>query len=273
MKSGTTWLQFLLDSHPEVICKGEAHFITDIAEPLFDFVNRYNKTIVLKGGMLAKIHHSDNPLQYSRENCLSIVRTTILQMLNNWCHQSDARCVGDKTPGYINHIPLLDELFPDCKFIHIVRDGRDTAVSMWHFILRTDVGKTLAKWGDFSHFLESYASVWKKEVVSGQQNGRLLGENRYLEIRYEDLLVESKSSFAGVLDFLDVDSQSETIQECLNASDFQSLSGGRLPGEENTESFYRKGVSGDWKNHFSEKDEAVFRDLAGDTLIRLGYTC
>ena len=46
---------------------------------------------------------------------------------------------------------------------------------------------------------------------------------------------------------------------------------GRAPGEEDTASFIRKGVAGDWKNYFNLEARRVFDRLAGDTLIELGY--
>ena len=51
---------------------------------------------------------------------------------------------------------------------------------------------------------------------------------------------------------------------------FQKQSG-RLPGNANTNKYLRKGIVGDWKNHFNEKSRSVFADLAGDQLIKLGY--
>ncbi len=46
---------------------------------------------------------------------------------------------------------------------------------------------------------------------------------------------------------------------------------GRKQGQEDKNSFYRKGVRGDWRNHLTESDQALFKSLAGDLLIRLGY--
>ena len=52
---------------------------------------------------------------------------------------------------------------------------------------------------------------------------------------------------------------------------FKKLSGGRKSGEENTNSHYRKGKRGDWRNHFNEKHKLVFKEKYGDLLIKLGY--
>lgn len=52
---------------------------------------------------------------------------------------------------------------------------------------------------------------------------------------------------------------------------FKKLSGGRKQGQENTDSHYRKGKRGDWRNHFSERHKSVFKHKYGELLIKLGY--
>jgi len=57
----------------------------------------------------------------------------------------------------------------------------------------------------------------------------------------------------------------------VGSASFEKLSRGRERGQEDPSSFYRKGVAGDWKNHFSKEDRRVFKEEAGELLIRLGY--
>jgi hypothetical protein len=57
----------------------------------------------------------------------------------------------------------------------------------------------------------------------------------------------------------------------VEAASFERLSEGREQGQEDTSSFYRKGVAGDWKNHFTERDKRIFKKEAGELLIELGY--
>ena len=63
-----------------------------------------------------------------------------------------------------------------------------------------------------------------------------------------------------------------TISHLANEKySFKKLSGGRKAGQENTNSHYRKGKRGDWRNHFSEAHKVVFKEKYGDLLIKLGY--
>lgn len=83
---------------------------------------------------------------------------------------------GDKTPRYILHVPLLAQLTPNSRFVHIIRDPRDVAASM-----------LAAGWaGSFRRA----ATFWVERVKAGRKAGRALGMERYREIRYEQLVQE-----------------------------------------------------------------------------------
>jgi hypothetical protein len=98
----------------------------------------------------------------------------------------------------------------------------------------------------------------------------LLGSD-YTEVRYEDLLERPNEEVERLLGFLGVDTDERLVEHCVGSASFEKLSRGRERGQEDPSSFYRKGVAGDWKNHFSEEDRRVFKEEAGELLIRLGY--
>jgi hypothetical protein len=97
----------------------------------------------------------------------------------------------------------------------------------------------------------------------------LLGP-RYAEVRYEDLLVQPEREMERLFGFLGADASEGVVRRCVEAASFGRLSQGRKRGEE-AASFFRKGIAGDWKNVFTERDRAVFKDAAGDVLVALGY--
>ena len=98
----------------------------------------------------------------------------------------------------------------------------------------------------------------------------LLGDN-YREVRYEDLLEKPEAAFGNLVKFLGVASDKETVQRCVAATSFEKLSRGRERGQEDAQSFFRKGVAGDWRNAFTEGDRRIFKQSAGGLLISLGY--
>lgn len=64
---------------------------------------------------------------------------------------------------------------------------------------------------------------------------------------------------------------SNELEEIIEANSFKRLAGDRKKGSEDTASHYRKGVAGDWKNHFNDSHKAAFKDRFGDILVKLGY--
>jgi hypothetical protein len=63
----------------------------------------------------------------------------------------------------------------------------------------------------------------------------------------------------------------EILLGAVYANRFEVKSKGRRPGTEDTASHYRKGVAGDWANHFTDVHVEAFNERFGDLLQRLGY--
>ena len=74
-----------------------------------------------------------------------------------------------------------------------------------------------------------------------------------------------------MFEFLEADSREEVIERAVGAASFEKLSKGRERGQEDPASFFRKGVSGDWRNLFTERDKQIYKEEAGELLIKLGY--
>lgn len=274
LKSGTTWLERLLDVHPRVVCKGEAHFGSDILRPLREVLDGYNADITRKGGVVAHLKEyggATDVLAYDPDDTSFLATAAVALMLHKWVVDESVECVGDKTPGNLQYMPQLAELFPEAKFVHIIRDGRDVAVSLWHFNLMTDIGRTIRSWGTFENFATEFAGTWSEQITAGRAAGRALGDDRYLEVGYEKLVAEGDVQLAHVFRFLGVDASAETVSHCLEACSFERLSGGRRQGEEDADSFYRKGIAGDWKNHFKPGLAEEFRANSNGLLRELGY--
>lgn len=96
---------------------------------------------------------------------------------------------GDKTPRYLTEVPLLGSLFPASRFVHIVRDPRDCALS------------AAQAWGNAP--LRT-ASRWAAQVAVCRRDGVALGPARFLEVRYEDLVADVRGVLARLFGFLGV---------------------------------------------------------------------
>lgn len=109
---------------------------------------------------------------------------------------------------------------------------------------------------------------WPTHV--GQWAGKPATHVAYLT--YEHLLADAPGTLARTISqFSDKPIDHDRLHASVARYAFSTVTGGRKPGQEDRSSFVRKGVAGDWKNHFTRAAAEVFDRFAGDTLIHLGY--
>lgn len=262
-KSGTTWVQHLLNGHPEVACHGEGHVTDGLIPHLQGAMNAYNKRQGERSAELGLLLGEPDLLGAAR--CLS--DAMLARALAAKPNPAAVRAVGDKTPEHALNLVLLLRLYEQPRFLHVVRDGRDAAVSGYAHLERTGKlnGQTAASYARF--FADHH---WVKMIKLARQAGRALGP-RFLEIRYEDLHAEPESTIRTILEWLDVDAGDEAVDSCRRAGTFKRLSGGRDRGEEDRSSFFRRGVVGSWRDEMPPDAVAEFERSAGDLLAELGY--
>ncbi len=91
-------------------------------------------------------------------------------------------------------------------------------------------------------------------------------------VRYEDLTgVDSLRVWSKILTHCDIPVPEDVLRRVLDTYSFSKISGGRAPGEEDKTHKYRKGIPGDWKNHFDEEISERFHERFGDLPRELGY--
>ena len=304
-KSGTSWLMRILDGHPEIFCRGEGRFFAaDWKRANFD----PEGTQALASSLYYALLDSEylrlwvERSVWAREGDAAthldnLTRLATDHFLLGRLRETNKKLVGDKSPLLnADFIEEVSRIYPEAKVIHIIRDGRDQAVSMLHHVWNrsTDQGgvQTL-KPGEFERReiyhkdpkkllqtgegmfteerLRGAARSWNARVGKTAQDGpALLGPN-YTEVRYEDLLERPNQEVGRLAGFLGADTSEKAVQQAVSSASFEKLSKGRERGQEDTSSFYRKGVAGDWKNHFTERDREIYKEEAGELLIRLGY--
>jgi hypothetical protein len=265
-KSGTTWLGRLLDSHPEISCKGEACMHAFI-KSLIAISNEYNGLLL---GRSDKFSDSNEFPPLNEAEVYDMGRYFIELRLKSIADpgKADLKLVGEKDPYHVVNFPALNKMFPEAKVIHIIRDGRGVVVSAWHHNLRiTAQGVQTA---GFDKFMDEAAGQWGAMHRRARETAHLLG-GRYLEVRYEDLLADPLPQLKKVLDHLGADSGEEVMRRCLEAASFEKLSKGRAAGQEDSKSFFRKGIADDWKTHMTPTQIQRFDARSGGMLGELGY--
>lgn len=268
-KSGTTWLQTALDTHPQIACRGEGHFTSHFNMRLREAMDRYNKVVHNKNEVL---FNEFPPFPTLNDDDFRFLMTNVIGISIMRAGKSrEARIVGEKTPENVRFFGLLLSLFPGARFLHMVRDGRDCAVSAWFHNARVDPAFNETKHLDFSKYLEMYAGMWAKGVESGF-GFCLANPGRCFTVRYEDMLRIPHEALRQILGFLGADNDPETVAACVTRTSFESMSGGRPRGEEDRGSFLRRGTPGDWRNHLTPEMDEAFLKIAGPMMTRLGYT-
>jgi hypothetical protein len=267
-KSGTTWLQRLLDAHPEVVCSGEGHFVERLALPMLQVRDTYNKHMSLVAERVYEHKPYYEPV--SAEDMLVPVRNLILRQMQKR-QKPGALAVGDKTPRYTDYLNELRSLFPRASFIHIVRDPRDVAVSVLHHGRRAGIAEALDSQSD-----RHRAAVRGAAVAWMNAQGKVAAFRArnpsvpFHELRYEDLLDRPLETARAAFRFLGARDSDAVVQAAIDATSFEALSG-RQRGEESETSFFRKGIAGDWKGVLDDAALGTIGGVAGEMMALKGY--
>jgi hypothetical protein len=166
---------------------------------------------------------------------------------------------GDKTPMYMQYLPLLERLFPDALYVHIVRDGRDAASSF----LAMPSGIVTEGWAH-PRSAAGFACQWRTEVAAARGLARRVGRERYQELRYEALAADPEGALREVCEFTGLDYEPAMLEYAGRVD---------LTGKPHQTSLERPPTPGirDWRADMDERDVAAFESIAGDALAALGY--
>jgi hypothetical protein len=302
MRSGTSWLRHSLSDHPEIACGQEGSFFGRDYDHEEIPVYTGPVSSLTRALAVSKELKTWHALPWNLwtdgydEDLRNLCRLSVDYFLSKEVARTGRRIVGDKSPQHTENLDEIYEIYPDARIIHIVRDGRDVAVSAMHHwwrLARDREGGVFeltpeelrirdAYAEDRERFLSEGRSIfteerlaqlarrWEYRTGKGHRDGGALFGDRYLEIRYENLLLDTRTVFGKILEFLGASSEDRIIERCLRSSSFERASS-RRQGEEDPASFFRKGVAGDWREVFTERDRVLYKELAGGRLVQFGY--
>jgi hypothetical protein len=262
-RSGTTLLRAMLDSHPELAVPGESYFIVELAPGYAPrWWRRFDRTRCLDA-LLA--HERFGHWELDEASVREAVATArppdyaaLLRVLYaTYAHAQGKARYGDKTPNYVLDIARLASLFPEARFVHVVRDGRDVALS----VIEID------EWGPAK--VEGAARYWARHVDAGRTAGDALGAGRYLEVHYDELVDDPETTLRRVCAFLDLPFARSML---AYPQRFDELVSSNVQPELH-ERLRRPPTKGlrSWREQMSSDDIAAFEAIAGDVLAKFGF--
>jgi hypothetical protein len=258
-RSGTTLLRVILDRHSQLAVPDESYFVPQLAarhgsRPDVDtFVDDLRRLPTLvewdvdPEAVRARLRPGD-PLGRA-----------IAAVYEVYAEDRGKQRWGDKTPMYMGYLPLLERLFPDARYVHLIRDGRDAAMSF----LELPEGIVTRTWAH-PRDPAGFAAQWRSEVLAARALGRRVGGSRYLEVRYEELVRDPGAGIASICAFAGLPFEGGMLEyagdvDVSRKPHQQSLTKPPTPGLR------------DWRSRMSPADVAAFEGVAGDLLAGLGY--
>jgi hypothetical protein len=254
----------MLDAHPSLAIPPESYFITG----LYRFRGRYERrdgtfdypkfARELQG--LRKYRDWDLPEETLMGAFASVgpgsFADAVRLLYTTYATSQGKKRYGDKTPGYVARMKLLTEIFPEASFVHIIRDVRSVALSLSEI---TD------EWGTAT--VPQGAARWVHRVGRGHRDGLALGPQRYLEVRYEDLVEQPERELRRLIDFAELPWDDAVL-------DYEDRAMSRIPEGSRT---IHANVSRpptevrDWRAQIAPEDLAAVEAMAGPLLSELGY--
>jgi hypothetical protein len=264
-RSGTTLLRAILDSRPDVRIPGETHFYTtyrleNVLKYHFATRNNYVKAV----HAYPKWRHVNyEKIEWSRmvkiAEELPPQRGSLLRAyLVACCEAKGASVAGEKTPGHIRSLKRIWKDFPGARVVHIMRDPRAVAASylshdLYKRVFGSDVTRAALKWREA-------ARIHLRVSRSGHAD-------KYLLVRYEDLVAGPKTELERICKFLNL----EPLADNLELYKRHQLT---LPKSGNHENVGRDIFRGGnkWRNVLSEDDVALIERICGRYIEALEYS-
>jgi hypothetical protein len=178
---------------------------------------------------------------------------------------------GEKTPGNCEHLRAIGELLPEAHFIHVIRDGRDVALSlrpMW-FAPGTDI--------------PTLATYWRRLVLSARSAAQ--NTRAYMEVRYEDVVRETESTIRSICRFINLDFDREMLSYWLRTPERLKEHKTRVRNDGSIIVTHEQRLGQQaltlrpperqrvfrWKQDMTRNEQDLFLRHAGDLLEELGY--
>jgi len=272
-RSGTTLIRLMLDAHPELAIPGETHFLPKLikrcergrvtADELADLAIEHKRwgDFHLDAGELRERFRAIYP-----PNAADAIRA----FYGLYAERLGKRRYGDKTPGYLKEMIRIQRVLPEVRFVHIVRDGRDVALSH----LRMN-------WGPAT--VAESAELWVQRISRARRQAPKV--RHYTEVRFEDLVADTEGVLRDICDFVELDFDPamldyheraegrlrEKARDLPRRNRPDQTAEARMDSHRLAKEPPRSDRIGMWRERMSAAEIADYERIAGPLLVELGY--
>lgn len=261
-RSGTSLLRLMLHSHPRIAIPYESHFLTkyfERSDQYGDLENDDNLRNIIRDILneeyLKMWDHEFDPNELFMRIKRRDIAGVFSELYLSYAEAKGKHRWGDKS-DYLDRMHLINSMYPEAQFIHIIRDGRDVAMSVMQ-----------RSWGPDD--LIRAAEWWNQHVLLGRRMGAMIGSRRYTEVLFEELVQNPDKELKRLCDFLDESYDPKMLE-------YHKLSGDSFPGSKkeqhyNVNSAPKKSRTYAWKKEMSQLDVLIFNRYASGMLKEVGY--
>ena len=275
-RSGTTMLRLMLDAHPALTIPPETHFVPDLIDAIEGGATPEQSVEVMTAVRQWGDLHTEPADVLERWRGLDRFEAgpALRAFYEIFPERMGKPRYGEKTPAYVKSMIKIEGVLPEARFIHVIRDGRDVALSRWK---RTLGDKEPAP-------ASRVAETWARRIRRAQRHGGKVGH--YLELRYEDLVTDTEPNLRRICEYLELDWDPVVLRYYEHAAERMAEMARDLPatdgkptrpGAERMQAHAMTQKPPDpsamyrWKERMKPEDVAAFDAAAGDLLAELGY--
>jgi hypothetical protein len=197
-RSGTTWLQSMLACHPEIYTGPEPHFFSafSTSEPIYQ-IPFHNHRVGLAE-------------YWSPEDYYGWMKAGYWSLLSALPEPTATpQYFLDKTPGQCEHAEFILRIFPQARFLHLIRDGRAVAASLLRASRNANHGMTAGQ----------AASHWVRMVKAGRNiRSGVPSPDQYYELKYEDLRRNPTSELSKIFEWLNLPADSTFVTSAVDSN-------------------------------------------------------
>ena len=273
-RSGTTLLRMMLDAHPQLTIPPETHFVPDLIK-----ATREPGATAEDALAAMKSAREWGDFGFSDEEMLARLRAlpkirpgaAVRTFYEAYMAQQGKPRWGEKTPTYVQKMKLIQRALPEARFVHVIRDGRDVALSVLDRTVR-----------DLS--AADVARRWQKKITKAREDAPAL--RHYMELRYEDLILDTEPVLREVCDFIELPWDDAMLEYHERSAERLKEMARALPADGRakelsverrlaTHAMTTKPPSAErvarWRTQMGAEQRGEFEAVAGGLLADLGY--